>query len=97
MTGQTEDKPAGVSEATKQAGDIHARWPWVEPSVWTERMLTALEEGVKGGKWFSLMDKVYSERNLYAAYESVKQNRGSAGVDHQSIECFGRHLEKNRQ
>jgi hypothetical protein len=25
-------------------------WPWAEPSVWTERMLTALEQGVKGGK-----------------------------------------------
>ena len=42
----------------KQAGDIGARWAWVEPAVWTERMLTALENGVKGGKWFSLMDKV---------------------------------------
>ena len=30
----------------------------VEPKVWTERMLTALEQGVKGGKWFSLIDKV---------------------------------------
>ena len=44
----------------KQAGEIRARWDWVEPSVWTERMLTALEQGVKGGKWFSLVDKVYA-------------------------------------
>jgi hypothetical protein len=27
-------------------------------------MLTALEEGVKGGKWYSLMDKVYAVENL---------------------------------
>nr|ADI87759.1 hypothetical protein LW5_0010 [uncultured Nitrospirae bacterium MY4-5C] len=33
-------------------------------------MLTVLEEGVKGGKWFSLMDKVYS--NLSAAWEKLK-------------------------
>ncbi len=43
---QKEDKPAEVSETTKQAGDIRARWGWVEPSVWTERMLTSLETGV---------------------------------------------------
>ena len=58
--GQTEERPAGVLEATTQAGDIRARWAWVEPSVWTERMLMALEKGVKGGKWFSLIDKVYA-------------------------------------
>jgi len=34
----------------------------VEPSVWTERMLTALETGIKGSKWYSLMDKVYARR-----------------------------------
>ena len=31
---------------------------WVEASIWTERMLAALANGVKGGKWFSLIDKV---------------------------------------
>ena len=55
MGGQTEATPAAVPEA-KQAGEIRARWAWVEPEVWTDRMLTALEEGVNGGKWFSLID-----------------------------------------
>jgi RNA-directed DNA polymerase len=95
MTGNTEDKPATVPEMAKQAGDIRGRWSWVEPSVWTERMLTALETGVKGGKWFSLMDKVYSEANLRSAFERVKRNGGSAGVDHQSIKRFEKHLEVN--
>ena len=45
-----ELKPAPVSEWTKPAGEIRDRWSWVEPDVWTERMLTALDEGVKGGK-----------------------------------------------
>jgi hypothetical protein len=27
-------------------------------------MLTALETGIKGGKWFSLIDKVYTMPNL---------------------------------
>ena len=67
-----EDKPALVSDGTKQAGEIRDRWSWVEPDVWTERMLTALEEGVKGGKWFSLIDKVYSEKVLRLAFTKVK-------------------------
>jgi len=84
-----------VSEGTKQAGEIRARWAWVEPSVWTERMLTALEAGVKGGKWFSLMDKVEALANLRSAFERVKANGGAAGVDHQTVEMFERHLEEN--
>lgn len=91
----TEDKPAGVPETAKQAGEIRDRWNWVEPSVWTERMLTALEKGVKGGKWFSLIDKVYALTNLRAGFAKVKANRGAAGVDHQSIEMFEAHLEEN--
>lgn len=96
MTDRTgEDKPAAVSCETKQAGEIRARWGWVEPTVWTERMLTALEEGVKGGKWYSLMDKVYALPNLRAAFAQVKGNGGAAGVDHQTIEVFERRLEEN--
>jgi RNA-directed DNA polymerase len=91
----TEEKPAGVPETATQAGEIRARWAWVEPAVWTERMLTALEKGVKGGKWFSLIDKVYTLANLWAAFRKVKANQGAAGVDHQTIEMFERHLEEN--
>lgn len=58
-------------------------------------MLTALENGVKGGVWFSLMDKVYSPRNLKASYVKVAANQGAAGVDHVTIEEFTRQLEKN--
>ena len=58
-------------------------------------MLTALEKGVKGGKWFSLVDKVYALANLRAGFAKVKVNRGAAGVDHQTIEMFDAHLEEN--
>lgn len=92
---KTEEKPAGVPETAKQAGEIRARWDWVEPSVWTERMLTALEKGVKGDKWFSLVDKVYTLSNLYAGFTKVKKNKGAAGVDNQTIEMFERQLEEN--
>ena len=92
---QTEERPAGVSETTKQAGETRARWAWVEPSVWTERMLTALETGIKGSKWYSLMDKVYAPTNLRVAFARVKANGGAAGVDHQTIGGYAQHLEEN--
>lgn len=57
-------------------------------------MLTALENGVKGGQWFSLIDKVWEERNLRAAFERVKANKGAAGVDHISIEDFEKQLDE---
>jgi RNA-directed DNA polymerase len=92
---QTEDRPATVPLEAKLAGDIRSRWPWVEPNVWTERMLTALENGVKGGKWYSLMDKVSSLANLKSAFAMVKANKGSPGVDLQTIKMFEARLEDN--
>lgn len=56
--------------------------------VWTERMTQALAQGVKGGRWFSLIDKVYDPRTLREAFRQVKANRGSPGIDHQSVEMF---------
>ena len=96
-----ENKPATVSETTQQAGEaqpavgVRARWDWAEPAVWTERMLTALEQGVKGGKWFRLIDKVYALPNLRQAFARVKANDGAAGVDHVTVEEFERDLEAN--
>jgi RNA-directed DNA polymerase len=58
-------------------------------------MLTALEQGVQGGVWFSLMDKVYAAGNLQAAWASVWENKGAAGVDHVSIPRFQEHLYHN--
>src|SRR5882672_3186117 len=92
---QAEGKAATVPAKAKQAGEVRARWAWVEPEVWSERMLTALEQGVKGGKWFSLIDKVYRPANLGNAFARVKANEGAAGVDHQTIEMFEQHLEAN--
>jgi len=74
------------------------RIPGVEASIWTERMVTALVNGVEGGKWYSLMDKVWSLKTLRLAWEKVRANRGAAGVDGQSIERFeaqaGKYLEE---
>ncbi|HZA28708.1 MAG TPA: group II intron reverse transcriptase/maturase [Gammaproteobacteria bacterium] len=44
-------------------------------------------------KVHSLIDKVYSRTNLELAWEKVKKNRGSAGVDDVSIAQFEAHKE----
>jgi RNA-directed DNA polymerase len=64
-------------------------------------MLAALENGVKGGKWFSLIDKVYRAETLRAAWHKVRENGGAAGVDGQSVKKFaaraGQYLEELEQ
>lgn len=62
--------------------------------VWTERMLEALETGVKGGKWHSMIDKVYRIESLKAAWEQVRERNGCAGIDKVSIGMFGTRVEK---
>ena len=49
-------------------------------------MLTTLEQGVRGGQWHTLIDKVYAPLNLFAASSHVIGNQGAAGVDHQTVE-----------
>ena len=95
MSRPREEQPSAVPGTAQQDGDVVARWGWTEPAVWTERMLTALEEGVKGGKWFRLIDKVYAEGNLLAGYSKVAANQGAPGVDHVTVEAFGNDLEAN--
>lgn len=95
MAGERQDKPASVTHGSTQAGDIRSRWPWVEAAAWTDRMLAALENGVKGGVWFSLIDKVHKLANLRASFDRVAKNRGAAGVDHVKVEDFGKRLDEN--
>jgi len=76
MSTHAGPSPASVTgpepDRSKRAGDIRARWAWVEPGVWTDRMLTALENGVKGGRWFSLIDKACQTRHLRTAFGRVQ-------------------------
>lgn len=80
---------------TQPAEDVRSRWAWTEASVWTDRMLTALEQGVKGGKWFRLIDKVWSYSNLYRSYVNVARNGGAPGVDHVTIKAFDERIHEN--
>ena len=95
MTRAPEKEPEAVPARAKRDGEILGRWLWVEPTIWTERMLTALEQGVKGGQWFSLIDKVHPERTLHAAFAQVAANKGAAGVDHVTVGMFADCLEAN--
>jgi len=79
-----------VPKQAKREREVAAQWAWTEPSVWTERMLDALEEGVKGGRWYSLIDKVYAEETLWAGWRAVKRNGSSAGIDGQTVRQFER-------
>ena len=92
MNQDMEFPPASVPEAT-QAGAIHDRWPWTKPWIWNDRMLTALETGVKGGKWFSLIDKVFAEPTLFHAARHVTADpTKAAGTDHVTPNHFACHL-----
>ena len=86
-----EVKPPSVPETAPQGGEVCARWAWTEPVVWTERMLATLETGIEGGKWFRLIDKVWSPKNLACALEKVVANGGSAGGDNQSVKQVEAH------
>lgn len=98
MTERTpEEQSAAVSERTRRDEEIRLRWQWVELAIWTPRMLAALEQGVKGGNWYSLMDKVYKVENLTSGFRKVEANKGSAGVDHVTVEMFGDRWIENLQ
>jgi RNA-directed DNA polymerase len=86
----SEETPAGVPSKDKQAGEALWRRYGAEPGVWSERMLAALEQGVKGNKWFSLIDKVYADRTLALAWAKVSSNAGACGVDGVTVERFGK-------
>lgn len=89
-------KPAHKRVAARFSGDDLTQWAWTEPSVWTIPMLATLEQSsVRGGKWHSLIDKVYKQDNLLSAYREVAAKKGAPGVDHVTIEDFAATLAKN--
>lgn len=83
-----EHQPATVPFGATPAGEPPSIRDWANPTVWTNRMLTTLEQGVRGGRWHTLIDKVFSPENLFVASGNVIGNQGAAGVDHQTVEDF---------
>jgi RNA-directed DNA polymerase len=95
MTKRTDQRPtivprgATVPFQATPAGQPPTVREWANRVVWTERMLTTLEQGVRGGRWHTLIDKVYQPSNLWLASMHVLGNQGAAGVDQQTVEEFG--------
>lgn len=91
---EREVRSTSVPERDKQVEeDLWQRYG-AEREVWTEPMLITLERGIKGNKWFSLIDKVRSERTLGMAWEKVLSNAGACGVDGVSVEFFAKDSQK---
>ena len=67
MPNPQEHKPNAVPGPdrtwTKPDGAVRARWPWTKPWGWPQRILTALEHGVKGDQRWSLA--FFAERGLF--------------------------------
>lgn len=78
---ETAIQDAGVLESCVQR-------KFVPAPIWTEAMLAALQTGVKGGKWHSLIDKVSRLDTLKMGWTQVERNAGAAGVDRMSVERF---------
>ena len=80
----SEGRPSGEPPADRQG----------EHGIWTPRMLECLRQGgPKGGRWFSLIDKVWDERTLLAAWARVQANDGAPGMDGVDCERFSQRLE----
>jgi len=89
----TRERP--TPESVPAPNGVRERWAWAEPSAWSERMLTTLEEGVKGGRWYCLWDKVLKPENAQASFTKVKAKKGKPGVDHVTVEQFEERREEN--
>lgn len=83
-----KETSALVSERDKQAEETLSKCYGVECGVWTKPMLAALDRGLKGNKWFSLIDKVMAPRTLELAWAKVKSNAGGCGVDGITVARF---------
>ena len=90
-TGETPNLfvAAGMTHIGLDTKDINQ---WAHRSVWSDRMLeTLLQNRVNGGRWHALIDKVYSELNLFASVRKVLAKKGAAGVDQQTVTDFAEH------
>lgn len=97
MSEETLSAVTSEKEPKQDKETLRARWAWVEHGVWTDSMLRTLEKGIKGGKWFALIDKVYEPKNLQSGFWKVWRNAGSAGIDGQSVKSFEAREEQQLQ
>jgi RNA-directed DNA polymerase len=86
--GRSEATSSEVPATGKQDEEALRQRYKAQRGVWSEKMLMALERGIKGGVWFSLIDKVCAEHTLQLAWERVQHNAGACGVDCMTVGHF---------
>jgi RNA-directed DNA polymerase len=94
MAQESSGSAVEARQGTDSTGEGSRRPWWMAASIWTERMVSALENGVTGGKWFSLIDKVIGPATLERAWQKVARNQGASGVDGQSVERFSHNADQ---
>src|SRR5437016_13905330 len=94
MARPKEAQPTRVPFSATPVGEPPSVTTWANLSVWTERMLTTLETGVKGGRWHTLIDKVFAMPTLQHAAFRVVAKDGAAGVDHVSANAFKQRMDR---
>ena len=87
---ESEGKPPTVSETDKQGEEDLWKRHKGERWIWSEKMLEALDKGVKGNKWFSLIDKIFKATTLELAWAKVHSNAGACGVDGITVKRFAK-------
>src|ERR1700723_2518611 len=89
---ETEQQNAGSADEATQGGEAARDFSWVEATIWTKRMLSALVNGVKGGKWYALMDKAFAPRHAGGGLDEGpgQQRRGGRGwAEHRTVRGSG--------
>jgi len=90
--------PVTVPFAATPTGEIPGIAQWAHHVVWTARMLsTLLGNKVRGGKWHTLIDKVFDTLNLFCSAHKVQGKKGAAGIDRQTVEHFAEHERRELQ
>lgn len=91
---EEERSPKVPPQADKQGEEDLWQRHKAERGVWSKGMLEALQKGVKGNKWFSLIDKVYADKTLELAWAKVRSNAGACGVDGMTVGLFEKGSQK---
>ena len=81
-----------VAASPRPLEGLRARMSLESNASWTDRMLEAVANGVKGNKWYSRMDKVWNPTHLQMGAWQVIRNEGAQGVDHRSCEQLEKEL-----
>ena len=88
MTRRSESTPAIVPDVATQAGEAARKWDWVEPSVWTVRMLTALQSRFAPNKVVLLRPET-SEPPPITRLAPYTAGQGSVGGKATAYVCTG--------